>query len=525
MATPRREDDMANYQAIVIGSGAGGLSAALSLTRNGLSVLLLEAMPSLGGYMNPFRRRQYTFDTGLYYLGQLGKGEPFWNLLDALGIADTVDFVELDPDGFDRYVFPDYEFRLCKGKERFREKLLRDFPREERGINKFFGVFDRILKAIGASMSLKGGPLRMLGFLLKHPVMLKYSRVPYQKLLDEVTSDRRLQAVLTGHCITYGLPPARASVIIALDVLNHFVNGAYYPKGGSGAIRDAFVRALHSNGAEMKTGSRVVRIEKRGNEFQVETEAGERHTAGVVISNADPVITLGKLIDPQLVPAKIQKKVRLLRPSIGAFYAFIGTDLDLHPLGITSANIHHYEQFDMNRIYEVIRTSTLPEKILHYLITSPSVKDPDGGHAPRNRHTVEIVTLVDYHGFEKWSNSSSLKRGDEYKALKERIGEGLVKAAERYIPNLSRHLDCFEYATPLTNEYWVNAVKGGCFGPEQTPDQVGPGRFSSFTAGIEGLFLIGAGTLGGGIMPCVASGVLAGAKAASLLGLKLREIR
>jgi len=61
----------------------------------------------------------------------------------------------------------------------------------------------------------------------------------------------------------------------------------------------------------------------------------------------------------------------------------------------------------------------------------------------------------------------------------------LVKAVERYIPNLSRHLDFVEYATPLTNEYWVNAVKGGCYGPEQTPDQFGLGRFSSFTAGNE----------------------------------------
>jgi all-trans-retinol 13,14-reductase len=90
---------MADYQAIVIGSGAGGLSAALTLTRGGLSVLLLEAMPSLGGYLHPFRRKSYTFDTGLHYLGELEKGELFWSLLNALGIADKVDFVELDPDG------------------------------------------------------------------------------------------------------------------------------------------------------------------------------------------------------------------------------------------------------------------------------------------------------------------------------------------------------------------------------------------------------------------------------------------
>ena len=106
---------MADYQTIVIGSGAGGLSAALTLARQGFSVLLLEAMGSLGGYLNPFRRGGYTFDTGLHYMGQLGKGEYFWRLLDKLGIADRIDFVELNPDGFDRYIFPDFEMAMCKG--------------------------------------------------------------------------------------------------------------------------------------------------------------------------------------------------------------------------------------------------------------------------------------------------------------------------------------------------------------------------------------------------------------------------
>jgi all-trans-retinol 13,14-reductase len=521
MVNPGKEEIMADYQAIVIGSGAGGLSAALALAQRGLSVLVLEAMPSFGGYLNPFRRKEYTFNPGLHYLGELGKGEPFRNLLDALGIGDKVDFVELDPEGFDRFGFPDYEFRVCKGKERFRDKLIGDFPKEERGIHKFFDVFDKIQKAMHASASVEGGPLRMLGFLLKHPVMIKYSRIPYQKLLDEVTSDRRLQAVLAANCGTYGLPPARASVLTAVGVWDHYFDGAYYPKGGSGAIRDAFVNALQSNGAAMKTRSRVVRIDKRGNEFQVDTEAGEKYTAQVVMSDADPVITLGQLMNPQIVPSRIQKKVQRLRPSTGAFYAFIGTDLDLPALGISSASIHHSEQFDINKTYEALGTPTPQEGLPGYcFITSPSVKDPDGGHAPKGHHTVEIVTFVDYRVFEKWADSPPMKRGDEYKALKEKIGEGLVKAAERYIPNLSGHLDCVEYATPLTSEYWVNAVRGGCYGPEETPDQVGSGRFISFTAGIEGLFLVGAGTIGGGIMPCVASGISAARKAASLLGLQ-----
>jgi phytoene dehydrogenase-like protein len=508
---------MADYQAIVIGSGAGGISTALSLSKNGFSVLLLEAMPSFGGYLNPFSRKSYKFDTGMHYLGEVDKGGEFWTLLDTLGIADKVRFIELDPDGFDRCVFGDYEFWRCKGKKRFKEDLVKAFPKEERGISKFLEVCNKIAKAMEASGSMEGGLLSMLGFLLKHPVMLKYSRVPYQKLLDEVTSDKQLQAVLAGHSGTYGLPPERASIIISIATLNHYLNGAYYPQGGSGAIRDAFLDALRNHGTEMKNKARVVRIDKKGNEFSVETDSGGTYTAQVVISDVDPVTTLGKLIDPQIMPSKIRKKVRLLRPSEGAFYAFIGTDLDLPSLGVTDANIHHHEDFDVNRHYEIMTAPTLQETVPSYFITSPSVKDPEGGHAPPGRHVVEIITYIGYSVFEKWADSPSMKRGKEYEALKTKIGERLVKAAERYIPNLSEHLDHVEYATPLSNEYWVNAVKGGNYGPEQTPDQMGPGRFSTFTAGIEGLFLVGAGTIAGGIMPCVQSGILAGEKAASLL--------
>ncbi len=209
--------------------------------------------------------------------------------------------------------------------------------------------------------------------------------------------------------------------------------------------------------------------------------------------------------------------MKQLRPSIGAFYAFIGTDLDLPSLGITDANIHYYESFDVNKIYETLNASSLPQDVPYYFLTSPSVKDPQGEHAPKDRHTVEIFMRLNRDIFEKWSDLPSMKRGEDYNALKEKIGEKIIKAAERHIPDLSRHLDYVEYATPLSNEYWVNAVQGGSYGPEMTPNQMGPGRFNSFTAGIDGLFLVGAGTLAGGIMPCVASGVIAAEKASKYI--------
>lgn len=290
---------------------------------------------------------------------------------------------------------------------------------------------------------------------------------------------------------------------------------------GSGAMRDAFVSGLRDHGAELKKRSRVISVSKQGDEFIVETESKEQYAARVVISDADPVITLGSLVNPKLVSSRIRRKVRGLRPSEGSFYAFIGTNLDLPSLGITDANIIHYASYDINKMYENLFASTPSEDIPFFFITSPSVKDPHGGHAPEGCHTIEIFTGIGYDIFERWAPLPSRRRGEEYRALKERIGERLVMAAERYIFGLSEHLDFVEYATPLSNEYWVNAVRGGNYGPEQTPDQVGSGRFMTFAAGIEGLFLAGAGTIGCGVSACVASGVLAGRKAASYLESRL----
>ena len=510
---------MGNYDAIVIGSGVGGLSAALKIARSGCSVLVLEAMTSFGGYLNPFHRKGYTFDTGLHIVGEVAKEDTFSMLLEELGLSNAIEFNELDPGGFDRYIFPDYELKLGKGKKRLIEQLITDFPKEEQGIIKYFKIFSKIVKAARDTGAMEGGLLSKLVYILKNPVMIKYSRVPYQELLDGITSDRRLQAVLASNCAYYGLHPAKASIITAIMVWNHFFNGAYYPKGGSGAFRDAFVNSLQNHGAVLKNRSRVLSIDRQGNEFFVNTESEEQYIARVVISNADPVTTFEHMVKSEIIPPQIKRKVNGLRPSGGSFIAFLGTDLDLPSLGITDAAIHHFDKFDINSIYEEW-FSPIPSEdkdCSYFFMTSSSLKDPGGGHAPKGFHNVEIITGTNYDYFKNWVGLPSMKRGKDYQNLKEEIGKRLISAAERYIPGLSQNLDFIEYATPLTNEYWANAVKGGNYGPLHTPDQVGPGRFMSQTAGIEGLFLAGAGTHGCGIITCLQSGFQAGAKAVTYL--------
>jgi all-trans-retinol 13,14-reductase len=240
-----------------------------------------------------------------------------------------------------------------------------------------------------------------------------------------------------------------------------------------------------------------------------------------VISNVDPTLTLGQLVSPtDRVPARLRNKARRMKPSDGAFYAFIGTDLDLPAFGITDANLVHIDGYDLNSIFNQLTEPRIPEQFPYFFLTSPSIKDPHSRHAPQGRHTLQVITGSSYKLFEKWSHLPSGHRGETYRSLKEQIGMRLIQAVERYIPGLSQHLAAVSFATPLSNEYWVNARQGGNFGPDQTPSQVGPGRFIDGSTGINGLFMAGAGTLGGGVMSCMASGFLAALKTIDYLSAR-----
>lgn len=499
---------MSDYDSIIIGSGMGGMTAALILAQMGQKIALLEAGAQFGGYMNPFSRKKYHFDVGLHYIGECGPGQSFYRLLDKLGLLERIKFRELTPDGFERYVFPDYEISLCRGHQHYKERLISDFPEERKGIERFFKLLSAFNDFVRA-LNWPTQPINILKIARHSPTVMKHFWSTFSEIVDPIIKSPLLRAVLAGPCGDLGLPPGKVSGILAFLVLEHYLNGAYYPVGGSGAIRDAFIDALKVEGADLRRNTTVDRIIVRNGRAQgVVIAGGEELTADAIVSNVDASITYGSFIEPSELPNRFMKRVARSRASLGTICIYMATDLDLTAYGITDENIVYYNSIDIDALYAPALRGELGGDP-SFFITSPSLKDPEGCHAPSGEQLLEVITVAPYPPFKKWLNTKTMKRGAEYNAFKERLAHELLDTVEaKFIPNLRSHLNHFEVSTPLTNIAYTNSPKGGIYGLAHISTALGPFRFSP-TAPIEGLYLCGSSVLGAGVVPCAISGKMA----------------
>ena len=249
------------YDTVVIGTGIGGLTAGLQLAREGYSVIFLEAAKVFGGMLNPFARKKINFDVGIHYIAQAGPGETLRTSLDALGLEE-VQFREINPECIDRYIFNDYEARLVKGIDNWGDRLVADFPKEERSIRRFLKLMKRI-DALAHGGGAGQVASRVARLLLHGGDVVRLFRTTFGELLGRYFKDPHLISTFGGCGGDIGLPPGRLSALAGIVLLNYFLGGAYYPVGGSGAMRDAYVNALQGHGAEFKRSRRVEKIRRR----------------------------------------------------------------------------------------------------------------------------------------------------------------------------------------------------------------------------------------------------------------------
>ena len=494
---------MPDYDAIVIGSGAGGLTAAVALAQAGKEVLVLEQHDRPGGWTHSFTLNGYRFSPGVHYIGDLQEGGGLRRIYDGLGVSQDLTFVELNPDGYDHIFIGERRFDFPKGKDNLIDRLKTHFPHEARGIDSYFANLTAMMEGLRYLANLKN-PMKTVS---SAATVLKWARATGADLINTHISDPVLRGVLAGQSGDHGMPPSQVSAFFHAGITYHYLNGGYYPLGGAFTLPRAFVRALKRFGGEIRLQARVKRILLAGGSVTgVELDTGEVLSAGTVISNADPEVTFGQLVGRDQLPPRLKRKVDSVKYSTSCLSLFFATDMDLRAEGLDSGNMWYYDHPDVDRIYSEGQT----DAVLHdetppgMFLTVTTLKDPSKMHS--GHHTCESFAFVGYEAFQKWAHTKYGARPSDYEGMKEDLAWRMVRGLEKRIPGLSKRIVYYSLGTPLTNQHYLNATRGNLYGIDKRPSQIGPWSFSPRTD-FDGLYLCGQSTLSHGVAGVTASGI------------------
>ncbi len=511
-----------HFDTIIIGSGVGGLSAAIILARAGQKVLVLEQHDVPGGWCHSFYLNGHRFTPGVHYVGLLEKGQSTSKLYKALGIAGDLTFFRMKPSAYEHAYIGEERFDFPGNFDDLVTALVERFPKEEKNIKKYLKLVRNVSAELQLLPNVEGFWQHLtIPYRTKH--MGKYALFSLKRVIDWHIKDPLLKKILNIQFGDHGLAPAKASFPLHCAVMDHYFHGGFYPCGGGAAIVKAMTTAIKKYDGVVKTQQSVKKILLEGNKKKtaigVELSNGQQIFAKRIISNADPNITYQKLIGEENLSKRLQKKLNKTKYSCTSLMLFLTVDMDVRAAGIDSGNIWLMPNEDMDKVYERMMHPdiTNEEAIEGMFISCTTLKDPssfDGKH-----HSIEAITYLDYDIFEKFKNEKE-PRSKEYLRFKELLIEKMLKTLEIVLPNIREHIIHKDLGTPITNEYYINSTKGSVYGTEKKLSQIGPFAYKAKSE-IKNLYLCGASIVSHGVAGAGYSGLQT---AGEILNLKQKDI-
>jgi phytoene dehydrogenase-like protein len=495
------------WDAVVIGSGLGGLACAAYLCAAGRRTLVLESHYVAGGNSQVFRRKHqgqdWEFDVGIHYIGECGRDGVITAVLNGVGLAERVVFRPLDPDGYSTLHFPDLTFRVPANWDRYRARLLETFPDEREGLNAVLDVMRGVAKA---GNQLGRNELAMGDLADQAPIFLQWGLRPVTQLFEEHKLSQRATGVLLGEQGCYAVRPSETPVAVASGVTDHFLRGAWYPEGGGQVIAARLIEAIRAYGGEVRTRCPVqqIRVENgrvAGVVAGRKTREAQQIEAPIVVSNADLKRTFFELVGESHLAPETVERIRSLRMAVPLFCVYLGLDVDLAERGMPNSNHFIWGDYDIEGVYDELDEGRIPESDMCY-ITTASLKDPVTPHiAPEGCSNLQIMTLVprDYATFGVDvgpADGGRYHRDPEYRRLKQAVTDRLIDQAQDVIPDIREHIVWEEAATPISQERFTHSTGGTSYGIELSCSQAGPMRVGPSTE-IPGLYLCGASTPSG----------------------------
>ena len=494
------------FDAVIIGSGLGGLACGAAFARKGYRALVLEQHDKAGGYATAFRRPGgFLFDVSLHST-TVGQRDGLHNLIGGLPEITEVEFVA-HPHLY-RAIFPQHDITVPqRDPAAYAASLARFFPQEEAHIQALLADM-RALSAEVSKLAAARGQTDMSRFPQDFPTLYRNSQHTWGQMVDSRLSDPKLKAIVSALWAYYGLPPSRLSAFYyALPTLGYLEQGGYYPRGRSQTISTAIVKFIEARGGKVLTGKRVERVlAKGGTAYGVRCSGGQEFLARAVISNASPQATLGQFLeDPGPWKAYQQQQSAGFSPSLSCFQVFLGLKRDLAgELGLKDSEVFVEPGYDLDAGYEACRRADIEQ--CGFCVTLYDNIYP--GYSPKGKNTLNLLCLQGYEPWAQFEIDYFAGRKGAYRRQKERMASILIERAERaLLPGLSKSIEVKEIGTPLTNLRYTGNFRGAIYGWDQTVDNSGNRRIGHGTP-VKGLYLAGAWSRPGhGYVAVIQSGI------------------
>ncbi|MBA4782004.1 MAG: phytoene desaturase [Rhizobiales bacterium] len=472
--------------AIIIGSGFGGLAAAIRLGAKGYRVTVIERLEQAGGRASVFRQDGFTFDAGPTIVTAPFVFEELWALCGR-NFAEDVDLRKMDP--FYKIHFDDGRtFTVTDDPERMRAEIAKFNPDDLAG-------YERYLKDSKACYYVGFEGLGLIPFSKIRTMLAALPRLGYLRADRSVfghakkhIKDAQVRVALSFHPLFIGGNPLRVTSVYCLIAYLEREWGVHFTMGGTGALVQAMVDLMQDQGATLRLNQEVSEIlVEDGRACGVELASGHRLYADIVVSNADPALTYGKLLPKKHIKRWSRKKIAKAHYSMSLFVWYFGTKKRYDAIE------HH--SLILGPRYEELLTDIFENKVLaedfSLYLHRPTKTDPS--LAPEGCDAFYVLSPVPH-----------LASGTDWETAAEPYRQAIEKRLEETImPGLSSEIISSKMITPIDFRDRLQSYHGAAFGMEPRITQSAWFRPHNRSEEVANLYMVGAGTHPGAGLPGV----------------------